>query len=141
MEPLAPAAASGPRTNRQIEDLAIAFVIAQEALEGRIAKDTRYTGAPADVTSADRIIEVKAYGGSARGADLWLETRQIDEANKNSDRFWLYVVDNLRQGDRAKFRLLRFGGSQLKALLDRAVERRYYSVPFPVGVYDAALSE
>jgi hypothetical protein len=49
-------------------------------------------------------------------------------------------VDNLRQGDPTHFRLLRFGGSHLHAMLERAIERRYYTVPFPVAAYDAALS-
>jgi hypothetical protein len=46
------------------------------------------------------VIEVKAFGLSARGNDLWLETRQVDEARTNG-RFRLYVVDNVRKGDPA----------------------------------------
>ena len=46
------------------------------------------------------MIEVKAFGLSACGNDLWLETRQVDEARTNG-RFHLYVVDNVRQGNPA----------------------------------------
>jgi hypothetical protein len=31
------------------------------------------------------MIEVKAYGRSARGTDLWLEVRQVEEARRNPD--------------------------------------------------------
>lgn len=135
--------ALGPRgswqlntTNRQVEDAAIAYVITREGSEGRQARDTRGKGAAADLASGERVIEVKAYGGSARGQDLWLETRQVHEARTNPD-FWLYILENIRQGDPAQFQLLRVGGEDLRLLLQRAVERRYYTVPFPVGLYDA----
>jgi len=84
---------------------------------------------------------VKAYGTSARGQDLWLEVRQIEEARTNPDNFWLYIVENVRQENPEQFRLLRFGGEPLVRLLDRAVERRYFTVRFPVAVYDAAVVE
>ncbi len=127
-------------TNRQVEDAAIRFVIAREAAEGRQAKDTRGTGAAGDVASDGRVIEVKAYGGSARGQDLWLEVRQVEEARRNPN-FWLYVMENVRQGDPSQFRLLTVGGERLQALLARAVERRYYTVPWPVAVYDDLVRE
>jgi len=44
------------------------------------------------------VIEVKAFGLSAHGNDLWLETRQVDVTHTNG-RFHLYVVDNVRQGN------------------------------------------
>ena len=50
------------------------------------------------------MIEVKAYGRSARGSDLWLETRQAEEARSNPDGFHVYVVDNVRQGNANLFR-------------------------------------
>lgn len=128
-------------TNRQIENAALAYVIACEAAEGRTAVDTRGKGAADDLMSDGRVIEVKASGGSARGSDLWLEERQVDEARANPDTFWVYVVENVRQGDPAQFRLLRLGGVQLQALLERARPQRYYTVPFPVAVYDAALRD
>ncbi|MCW2623101.1 MAG: hypothetical protein JWL64_2703 [Frankiales bacterium] len=127
-------------TNRTVEDAAITFVIAQEAAEGRTAADCRHRGAAGDVVSGDRIIEVKAFGTSGRGADLWLEVRQVDEARANP-HFWLYLVENVRQGDPTRFTLMRIGADDLATLLHRARERRYYEVPLPVGVYDRLARE
>jgi len=79
-------------------------------------------------------------GGSARGQDVWLEVRQIEEARSNPD-FWLYLVENIRQGDPAQFRLLRVGGQRLAGLLTRAMERRYFTMPFPVAVYAAPVRD
>jgi hypothetical protein len=122
-------------SNRAIEDAAVAYVLDWEADHGRPSGDTRGTGAAADVAGPTRTIEVKAYGGYARGQDLWLETRQIAEGRGNPN-FWLYVVENVRQGNTAHFRLLEIGGGQLQAMLDHAVERRYFTVPWPVAIYD-----
>lgn len=128
-------------TNRQIEDAALRFVIAQEELEGRKAVDARGQGAAGDLLSGDHVIEVKASGGSARGNDMWLEVRQVEEALAHPDTFWLYMVENVRQGDPSHFRLIKFGGDDLAALLARRVERRYFTVPFPVSVSDGAIQE
>lgn len=84
-----------------------------------------------------QVIEVKAFARVVRGEDLWLEVAQVDEARRNAD-FWLYVVDNVGQGDPAQFRLHAFGGHPLQVLLARAREKRYYEVPFPVAAYDEA---
>jgi hypothetical protein len=124
-----------PRTNKEIEDAAVGWVIEIEKQAGRIARDTRYSGDAADVSSPPRSIEIKAHGVSARGQELWLETRQFDAARRDAD-FWLYIVDNVRQGDPAEFRLIQIGGQELADLLRRATERHYYTVPFPVAVYD-----
>ncbi|SNT49652.1 hypothetical protein SAMN05421812_107234 [Asanoa hainanensis] len=126
--------------NRAIEDAAVAFVLRWEADHGRPAEDTRGTGAPADVASSGRTIEVKACGASARGQDLWLESRQRAEADTNPD-FWIYIVENVRQGDPAHFRLLQIGGEDLKRLVRRAVERQYFTVPWPVAEYDALIGQ
>lgn len=122
-------------SNLAIEDAAIAFVLDWEAAHGRPSRDTRGTGVAGDVAGATRTIEVKAYGGLARGQDLWLEPRQVAEGRHNPN-FWLYVVENIRQGDPAQFRLLEIGGQTLRAMLDHAVERRYFTVPWPVAIYD-----
>ena len=66
-------------TNRAKEDAAIAWVLELERHAGREPRDTRHRGAPADIESDDRIIEVKAVGKRARGEFLWLEARQVDE--------------------------------------------------------------
>jgi len=118
------------RGNKAIEDAAIAWVLELERAAGRAPRDTRYRGAPADIESPPRLIEVKAFGKSNRGYDLWLETRQVDEARHNPD-FYVYVVENVAQGDRSKFTLKVLGGERLAALLDRAKEQRYYTVPWP----------
>jgi hypothetical protein len=90
------------RGNKAIEDAAVSWVMDYERSKGREPTDTRYTGAPADIESTNRIIEVKAFGRSNRGYDLWLEPRQVEEARRNPD-FYLYVVENVRQGDPSAF--------------------------------------
>ncbi|WP_298807073.1 DUF3883 domain-containing protein [uncultured Pseudokineococcus sp.] len=121
-------------TNRQVEDAALAAVVEHERRADREARDTRGTGAAADLISGDRVIEVKAFGGSARGQDLWLEPRQVEEADANPS-FWLYVVEHVRDGADATT-VLEVGGEQLAALLSCKREQRYFTVPVPVGVYD-----
>lgn len=124
-----------PRTNKEIEDAAVGWVIEVEKQAGHMARDTRYAGDAADISSPPRSIEIKAYGGSSRGQELWLEARQFDAAHRDAD-FWLYLVENVRQGDPAQFRLIQVGGEELAALLRGATEHRYYTVPFPVAAYD-----
>ena len=132
--------ASNPLTsNRAVENATITFVLAYEQAHGRQATDTRGGYAPTDIESDDRVIEVKAFGLSARGNDLWLETRQVDEASTNG-RFHIYVVDNVRQGNPAAFRLIDLHGDMLASLLERARPQSYVTVPFPVGVYDAVVA-
>lgn len=123
--------------NRATENAAIEYVIAFEAAHDRTAVDTRGKNAPADVESSGRTIEVKAYGGSARGQDLWLEARQVAAAESRQD-FWVYVVDNVRQGDPAHFGIRLLGGELLARLVARKRVQTTYIVPFPVGAYDSA---
>lgn len=89
----------------------------------------------------DRIIEVKACGGSARGSDLWLEVRQVLAAEADRERLHLVIVEYVRQGDPAAFRVLDLSGERLASLLARKREKHYFEVPFPVGLYDALVSE
>lgn len=128
-------------SNTKIEAAAIRFVLQFERDAGREARDTRGTGAAADVASTGRTIEVKAFGNSSRGQDLWLETRQVDAARADPAGFWLYIVENVRQGDPTKFRLICIGGLDLGDLLAKARQQRYYTVPWPVGVYDRLAAE
>lgn len=125
------------RGNKAIETAAIEWVMELERAAGREPRDTRYRGAPADVESGERVIEVKAFGGSNRGFGLWLETRQVDEARSNPN-FYVYVVENVRQGDSSRFTLKVLGGERLQRLVSKAKERRYYEVPWPVADYDSA---
>lgn len=114
-------------------------MIEREREAGREPRDLRYRNAPADIESPPRMIEVKAVGKeSARGDGfLWLETRQVEQARRNPN-FYVYLVENVRQGDPAQFTLKVLAGDRLRRLLERAKERRYYEVPLPVGEYDAA---
>lgn len=126
-----------PMTNRQVEDIAIQLVLDREQAVGRSAVDTRGKGALADI-EGDWLIEVKAYGRSARGADLWLETRQVQAALAEPDRFHLVLVEDIRSGQP---RIIDIHGEQLTRLLDRRREKHYFEVPFPTGVYDALVHE
>src|SRR5689334_4619629 len=89
--------------NRGIEDAGVTWVMELERSRGRVPHDTRAAGV-ADIESAPRLIEVKAYGGHARGEDLWLEPRQYEQATTNGN-FYIYVVENVRQGDEQLFTL------------------------------------
>ena len=89
--------------------------------------------AAADLASGDRLIEFKAAGGSSRGFGLWLEPAQYRAATIPPD-FHLSLVENVRQGDPAHFRLLDIHGEQLRRLLARAKER-HYTLPVPVAEY------
>jgi len=123
------------RGNKAVEDAAIAWVMEHERLAGLTPNDTRYRGAPADIESPPRLIELKAFGGSNRGYDLWLEKRQVDEARRNPD-FFLYVVENVRQGNPALFKMRVLDNAHLGHLLERAKLQQYYLVPWPTGDYD-----
>ena len=50
---------------------------------------------------------------------------------------WLYIVENVRQGDPAHFTLKAVGGQHLARLLEHAREQHYYTLPWPTGEYDA----
>ncbi len=65
-----------------------------------------------------------------------MEVRQVEEARRNPN-FYVYVVENVGQGNPAEFVLRVLGGPRLQRLLERAKEQRYYSVPWPVADYDA----
>jgi hypothetical protein len=126
--------------NRAVEDAAIAWVMELERRTGRIPRDSRRDPrSPADLVSPPLVIEVKAFGATTRGGDLWLETNQVDEARRNPN-FYLYVVENVSQGDPSRFTLKILGGQRLARLLERAKERRHYEMPWPVADYDSAPS-
>jgi hypothetical protein len=126
------------RGNSAVENAAIAWVMELERRAGRIPRDTRRDpGCPADLVSPPFVIEVKAFGATTRGNDLWLETNQVDEARRNPN-FYVYVVENVSQGDPSQFTLKILGGQRLARLLERARERRHYELPWPVAEYDSA---
>ena len=130
-------------SNREVENRAIAYVIAYEKAAGRKAIDTRGDrSAQVDVVSTDpvvgqeRHIEIKAYGGDGRGEDLWLEPAQV-RALEEVPEPHLYVVTNVRSIDPEAIRVLDLAGEQLQAQLRVKKLREYYSVPMPVALYDA----
>jgi len=124
--------------NKAIEDAAIEYVLRLEREAGREPVDRRYESAfAADIWSPPRTIEVKAVGKDQRGWFVPIESRQY-EAAKADQAFFLYVVDNIRQGDPSAFRLKVFGGEQLQRLLEKAKKREYWEMPIPVREFDAA---
>ena len=122
--------------NKVIESAAVEWVMTLERRAGRNPRDARYERGPADIESPPRVIEVKAFGKSNRGFDLWLETRQVQEARSNPN-FYVYVVENVRQGDSSLFTLRVLGGDHLQRLLQRAKEQHYFTMPWPVADYDS----
>jgi hypothetical protein len=143
----APATPATPLSgNKAVEEAAIRWVMQLERAAGRQPVDRRYDAKfPADIESPPRIIEVKAIGTSTRGWFLPLEVKQFDKAQQ-APNFYIYVVENTRQGDPTEFTLKILGGKRLHQLLARARERRYYELPWPVAHYDGtpgmeALSE
>ena len=124
--------------NKAVEDAAIDWVMALEREAGRQPIDRRHDpGFAADIASPPRTIEVKAVGKDQRGWFVPIETRQYEAALSNAD-FFLYVIDNITQGDKSAFRLKVFGGETLKRLLGNAKKREYYEMPIPVAEFDAA---
>lgn len=85
-------------TNKAKEDAAIAWVIQLERAAGRQPRDTRYTGAPADIESPPRLIEVKSFGTINRGYELLMEVRQGEEARRNPDYYALRRLRPRRPG-------------------------------------------
>lgn len=127
-------------TNRQVEDAAIKHVLRLEHDAGRDAVDSRGRESQVDI-EGDRLIEVKAYGGTARGTFLWLEPNQVQAALAEPNRFHLVIVDNVKQGDPDRFRVLDLHGPQLADLLAQRREKHYFEVPFSTGTYDALVAD
>lgn len=122
--------------SRGIENAAVDFVIDYERRHGRIATNARgRPGFPGDVESDGRIIEIKAVGRSQRGWFLPIETTQHDRALAD-DSFYVYVVENVRQGDPSQFQLKILEPGHLRRLLERAKLRSYYEMPWPTVDYD-----
>lgn len=119
--------------NPAVEKAAIEFVIEQERLQGRTARDTRGRGA-GDIESDGRIIEVKAYGGWWRTGLLYFTPPQLREGERNAD-YYVYIVENIAQGDPSKFDLRVLHGENLQRLFAGAKPHRSY---VPVRAADKA---
>ncbi len=117
--------------NRGVEQAAIDWVMKLERAAGR--SPVRRVS-PVDIDSPLRLTEVKAVGKPSCRADGFLpvELHQVDALRGNPNGY-LYLVENVRQGDPSKFDLRVFGGEQLQRLLNRVKERRYYELPLPVA--------
>lgn len=122
--------------NSETEALAIRLVMELERQAGRDPQDVSKAGAPFDVSSPPRKIEIKAVSGSARGAQIPLEGSQVDAAIADPDNYYLYVVDNI--ADAAAMSVRALHGDQLRAMIDRAQPRRTYWPTLRVMDYDAA---
>src|SRR5882762_7540358 len=90
--------------NVAVERAAVAFVIEQERLAGRTARDTRGRGV-GDVESDRRVIEVKAFSREWRSGVLYFTPPQLREGGQNQD-YYVYIVENVGQGNPSKFGLL-----------------------------------
>ena len=124
--------------NKAIEGAAIAWVMDLERAAGRAPVDRRYERAfVADIESLPRIIEVKASYVRYRGWFLPLQPVQVEQGRVDPN-FYIYVVENVAQGDPAKFTLKVLHGERLHRLLAKAVARTSYEMPWPVAEYDTA---
>jgi hypothetical protein len=121
--------------NYAIEQAAIEWVMGLERAAGR---EPRRTTSPVDIESPPRLIEVKAIGKRSCRADgfLMVELTQVQALRDNPDGY-LYLVENVKQGDPGQFTLRVFEGEQLQRLLAGVKERRYYELPLRVAEYDS----
>ena len=113
-------------SNAEIERAAIEYVMGLERQASRQPEDVHLQGFPYDISSPPRKIEVKASGGSARGAPIPLEDRQVKAAREDPQNFYVYVVDNITAADQAKIAVRVLHGPVLRAMLDRAVPHITY---------------
>jgi hypothetical protein len=123
-------------TNSEVEDKAIEHVMRLERDARREPQDVRCQGAPYDISSPPRKIEVKAFGRSARGAQLPLEHSQVQAAKEDPDNFYIYVVDHVLATDPAKIAVKVLHGTALGAILERAMPRTTYWPTLRAAEYD-----
>ena len=92
------------RQNLAIEAIARDAVCKYELLRGRIPKEMSQTHPGYDIESTDthtgeiRYIEVKGKSGAWDAAGVGISHTQYQFAARESDRFWLYVVENAGNG-------------------------------------------
>ena len=68
-----------------------------------------------------------------RGWFLGMQPRQLDEIRSNDD-FFVYVVEGVSSG-RMTLRIL--GPDRLRVMIEKAVPRTSYEVPWSTAEYDA----
>jgi hypothetical protein len=120
--------------NPAIENRAVEFVIEMERQEGRSARDTRGRGA-GDVESEGRVIEVKGFSryGLRSARVLYFTSPQMREGQRN-ENYYVYVVENVAQGDPSKFEVRVLHGEDLRRLFTEAKVHRFY-VPVRAADY------
>jgi hypothetical protein len=123
-------------TNAEIESIAIKHVMSLERGANREPRDVRHGGQPFDIFSPPRKIEVKAFGGSARGAALPLEDSQVQAAKQDPENFYVYVVDNIASERPAKITVRMLHGATLSKIIDRAMPRITYWPTLRAAEYD-----
>ena len=119
-------------TNSETERKAIEYVMQLERDAGRTPEDVSRKGVPYDISSPPRKIEVKASGGSARGAAVPLEGSQVEQAKSDPENFYLYVVDNVASSQIA----VRVIHGAALAAIERTTPRLTYWPTFRAGDYD-----
>lgn len=115
--------------NPAIEKAAIAFVIDCERRQGRAARDARGSGlgGAGDVESDGRIIEVKAFSKwGLKSTGLLLFTPGQLRVGLASANYYIYIVENVAQGNPSKFELRVLHGADLQRLLAGAKPQRFY---------------
>jgi Protein NO VEIN, C-terminal len=125
----------GAPANAAIEQVAIEHVMAAERAAGRVPEDVRRAGAPYDIFSPSRKIEIKAFSRSARGGVLALEESQVAEARRDPGNCYLYVVDHVADPSRIAVRIIH--GDLLTAILNRTPPTISYWATFRTGEYDS----
>jgi len=122
--------------NAEIEHVGIEYVMQLERQAGRQPEDVHKQGFPYDVSSPPRKIEVKAFGGSARGAPIPLENSQVKAAREDPEHFYVYVIDNIAAADQTKIAVRVLHGPALHAMLDKAVPQITYWPTLRTSDYD-----
>jgi hypothetical protein len=122
--------------NADVERAGIEYVMRLEFEAGRRPEDVHLQGFPYDISSPPRKIEVKAFGGSARGAPVPLEDRQVKAAREDPENFYVYVVDNIAAGSQAEIAVRVLHGPVLREMLDHAAPHITYWPTFRTSDYD-----
>ena len=142
-----PVPAAAKLVGRAVEHAAVEWVIAYEHRAGRHAVDRRFdktfsadlesTGQPGE----HRLIEtIKASGTSYRGWFLPFEPVQFHAAGSDQI-YYVYVVENVGQGNPAAFTLRVLDAAHLGRLKERYAERHYFEVSWPSKDYDSTPPE
>lgn len=124
-------------TNAEVKQIARERAIAVERAAGRTPVSVPLQTEPYDLRSDGRRILVRGFGGSARGAPMPLEQRQVEAWRADPQHYYVYVVDNIRFGpDAMTVRVLH--GDVLTDMVARTPPVLTYWPTLRVDEYDAA---